>query len=211
MPRRSLDAVGTDRVAASVAGPLASTRGGPTHPVSNSPAHRDDRRGREPERVRSSERQRRCGSTSAAIELEVVEVAQVDELQVHPVGAEVAQAQELLDRGLGRARDVDLGERVGVGPDRGEAPQVVRVVGGDDRGQRDRRAQRRGVAPDLLAGASHAVERLGDDVLRAEADVELGREPSRERGRALRSGAADDDGHRGPARASAAPGHPASV
>jgi hypothetical protein len=34
-------------------------------------------------------------------ELEVVEVAHVDELQVHPIGAELPEPLELLDGGLG--------------------------------------------------------------------------------------------------------------
>ena len=120
-------------------------------------------------------------------ELEVVEVAQVDELEVDPVGAEVAQAQQLLDRGIRGAGDVDLGERVGVGVDRREPPEVVASSVATTVGRATVVRSVAGVAADLLARAPHAVERLGDRRPPTEADVELGREPRGERRRAPRA------------------------
>jgi len=71
----------------------------------------------------------------------------------------------LIIGGGGCARDIDVGERVGIGIDRGQSPLVVGVVRGDDGRQCHRGAQCRGVASDLLARTADAVECLGDHVL----------------------------------------------
>ena len=80
-------------------------------------------------------------------------------------------------------------------PDARRAPFDRGVVRSRECRHRERERQGGGVAPYLFARGAHAGNALGDLVDRREAEVELRREPCRERRRAPWAVAADDDGN----------------
>ena len=123
----------------------------------------------------------------------MVEVVDVEQLEIHALGARVRVRAQLLDDfdgrpgGTGETRLLD-GAPGGLRP-----PLDLRGVGSAHDGDGRREHDRTGIATGGLAGAAHVVDLAREVGHRMERHVELVGEARRERGRALRARTAQDE------------------
>ena len=123
----------------------------------------------------------------------MVEIVQIENLEVDPVGADAAETGQLGDHLIGRAAQTVLAQLGHLPSDRrrppgdgGLVPAAAHHLGG-------RKDDRRRIATGLSAHASHPFELVTGFLERPEGAIELGAVTGRQAGRPARTPTSDDD------------------